>query len=158
MNDATSTTATTSDPQVEANLALIARFYECYASGDLDAMRSEVLASDVVWVIPGHHPLAGPKRGADEIVAYFAQLAKADFRADPITLAANHEYVIDLHRGWGTHGDATLDITWVLAYQIVEGRIAHVQNFAADQHAADLFFWTVWGDQLRPVPDRLLSA
>jgi uncharacterized protein len=151
-------TTAAGDPEVDANLSLVGRFYECYASGDLDAMRSEVLAADVVWVIPGHHPLAGAKHGADEIVAYFAQLARADFRAEPITLVANREYVIDLHRGWGHHGDASLDIIWVLAYRIIDGRIAHVQNFAADQHAADLFFWQVWGDQLRPIPERLISA
>lgn len=43
---------------------------------------------------------------------------------------------------------------WVLLYTIVDGRIAEVDNFAADQHAADAFFTKVWEPRLRPVPGR----
>jgi hypothetical protein len=63
--------------------------------------------------------------------------------------------VVDVHRGWGEHGDAKLDINWVLYYRIRGGKIAEVQNFAGDQHAADLFFWEVWVESLKPLPDRL---
>jgi hypothetical protein len=45
--------------------------------------------------------------------------------------------------------------TWVLYYRIRGGKIAEVQNVAGDQHAADLFFWEVWGESLKPLPDRL---
>lgn len=140
------------------NVALVQRFFAAYAANDFTTMREQILADDVTWRIPGHHPLAGVKRGADEIVAYFAQLPKARFQADPIVVAAEGDYVIDVHRGWADYEDATLDMSWVLVYRIEEGRIADVQNFAADQHAADLFFWRVWGDELKPVPDRLASS
>jgi hypothetical protein len=43
---------------------------------------------------------------------------------------------------------------WVLVYRIAAARIQEVINFAADQHAADLFFWEVWGDDLRPLPPK----
>jgi uncharacterized protein len=66
--------------------------------------------------------------------------------------------VIDVHRGWAAHGDASLDMEWVLVYRIAAGRIQEVINFAADQHAADLFFWEVWGDDLRPLPERLRNG
>jgi len=115
----------------------------------------EVLAGDVTWLIPGHHPLAGLKRGPDEIVAFFDQLAEADFQAEVISLSASEDWVVDVHRGWGEYGEAKLDMNWVLAYRIRDGKISEVQNFAADQHAADLFFWRVWGERLRPLPDRL---
>jgi ketosteroid isomerase-like protein len=127
-----------------ANVAVVQRFYEGYAGQDMEKIR-EVLAEDVTWLIPGHHPLAGLKRGADEIVAFFNQLA-------------NEDWVVDVHRGWGEYGEATLDMNWVLAYRIRDGKIAEVQNFAADQHAADLFFWRVWGNSLKPLPDRLADA
>jgi hypothetical protein len=47
---------------------------------------------------------------------------------------------------------------WVLVYRIAAGRIQEVINFAADQHAADLFFSEVSGDDLRPLPERLRNG
>lgn len=146
---------TATQPETVSALAVVQKFYACYAAGDLDTMKREVLSPDVEWIIPGHHPLAGTKRGAEEIVAYFNQLQKASFKAEVITLSTNGDYVVDVHRGWGEFGDAKVDMNWVLAYRVENGRITWVQNFAADQHAVDLFFWKVWGDQLKPIPERL---
>ncbi|MDQ3090475.1 MAG: nuclear transport factor 2 family protein [Actinomycetota bacterium] len=140
------------------NVALVQAFYEAYAAGDVDRMKREVLSSDVTWAIPGHHPLSGVKRGAQEIAAYFAQLPKANFQAEPLVIAAEGDYVIDVHRGWGSYQDATLDMHWVLVFRIEDGRIKEVENYAADQHAADLFFTRVWGEDLKPIPDRLCGA
>ena len=130
-------------------------FYEAYAANDVERMKCEMLASDVTWAIPGHHPLSGVKRGAEEIAAYFAQLPKANFRAEPLVIATEGDYVIDVHRGWASYGDATLDMHWVLVYRIEGGRIAEVENYAGDQHAAALFFTRVWGEDLKPIPERL---
>ncbi len=140
------------------NVALVQAFYEAYAAGDVDRMKREVLSSDVTWAIPGHHPLSGVKRGAQEIAAYFAQLPKANFQAEPLVIAAEGDYVIDVHRGWGSCQDVTLDMHWVLVFRIEDGRIKEVENYAADQHAADLFFTRVWGEDLKPIPDRLRGA
>ena len=46
----------------DQNMAVVRRFYEGYAAGDLVKIK-ETLADDVTWLIPGHHPLAGLKRG-----------------------------------------------------------------------------------------------
>jgi hypothetical protein len=67
-------------------------------------------------------------------------------------IVADGDYVIDHHRGWSDVGGG-LDITWCLVFKFEGGRIKEVTNFAADQHKADLFFWSVY--QLRPIPDRL---
>jgi ketosteroid isomerase-like protein len=129
------------------NIALVQRFFAAYADHDLEAMRNEILAPDVTWSIPGHHPLAGIKRGVGEILAYFAELPHANFQAEPIVIAADGDYVVDVHRGWAAYEDASLDMHWVLVYRVEQGRIKQVENFAADQHAADAFFWHVWGDE-----------
>ena len=141
----------------EENKEVVQRFYAAYEADDLDGIRA-TLAEDVAWTIPGHHPLSGTKRGADEIIAYFGQLQRASFQAEVVALTAHDDWVIDLHRGWGSVDDREIDMRWVLAYRIQAGRIAEVQNFAADQHAADIFFWEVWGDELRPIPDRLRAG
>jgi hypothetical protein len=141
----------------DQNVAVVARFFELYAARDTESMREEVLAPDVTWLIPGHHPLAGLKRGVDEIMAYFDIITEAGFKAEPLVLAAADDWVIDVHRGFAETDVAAIDINWVLAYRIRDGRIAEVQNFAGDQHKADLFFWTVWGDRLKPVQERLVG-
>lgn len=146
--------ANTNASQDHPNVAIVKRYYEAYGKRDLATIR-EVLAPDIVWRIPGHHPLSGPKRGPDEVVAFFNQLAKANFKAEVLFLGGNDEYVVDCHRGYGAAGNNKLDILWCLLFRIQNGRIAEVTNFAGDQHAADAFFWSVY--QLKPVPDRLAT-
>jgi uncharacterized protein len=115
-------------------------------------MKRELLAADVTWGDSRPPPAVRVKRGAEEIAAYFARLQKANFQAEPLVTAAQGDYVIDVHRGWPSYDDATLDTHWVLVYRIEAGRIAEVENYAADQHAADLFFTRVWGEDLKPIP------
>jgi len=139
-----------------AAVKLVQRFYECYTTGDLQALKDEVLAPDVVWHIPGRHPLSGPKHGAEEIVAFFSQLARANMQAEVLYLAGDDSHAVDVHRGWGATETAAMDMTWVLYYRIEDGRIVEVTNFAADQAQADNFFWATY--QLAPVPQRLATT
>lgn len=133
------------------NVALIRRYYLAYASGDPNALRP-FFAPDIQWRIPGHHPLAGVKSGIDEVLAFFGALAVAGFRAEPMFLAADGDWVVDLHRGWST-SPTGLDILWALAFRVADGRIVEAINFAADQHSADAYFWQNF--PLVPLPGRL---
>lgn len=137
--------------QKHPNLLIIERFFAAYGAKDVGAVR-EVLAPDVVWRIPGHHPLSGPKHGVDEVLAFFDQLAQADMKAEPYAQAVTDDYVLDFHRGWSDAG-ARMDTTWCLAFRFVGCRIQEVTNLCADQHAADAFFWSVY--RLKPIPGRL---
>lgn len=97
--------------------------YPAYAIYDLDGVRA-VLTSDIEWTIPGHHALSGTKRGVEEVAAFFTQLGKAGFQAEPLFLGANEEYVVDIHRGWTTEGTG----------QVAEGKVDRVINLSGDQH------------------------
>lgn len=143
----------TAAPAEHPNVRLIKDYYAAYGSGDVTALR-RFFADDIRWTIPGHHPLSGTKVGVEEVLAFFARLAEAGFRAEPIFLAADGEWVVDLHRGWSTTPEG-LDITWALAFRIRARRIVEAVNFAADQHAADRFFWRAY--PLAPIPDRLAT-
>jgi len=135
------------------NVRLIRDYYKVYATGDLDAL-SRFFAFDIRWTIPGHHPLRGTKKGQKEVLAFFRELGRAGFRAEAVFLAADGDWVVDLHRGWSTKPKG-LDIMWALAFRIRGGKIAEAINFAADQHAADAFFWRHY--PLASLPDRLAS-
>ncbi len=130
--------------------ALLGAARAAYAAGDLNALR-RFFARDVRWTIPGHHPLSGTKQGVDEVLAFFEALGRAGFRAELYALAADGDWVIDLHRGWSTTPEG-LDLTWVLAFRVRGRKIVEAVNFAGDQHAADAYFWRVF--PLAPLPGR----
>ena len=137
------------DPKLEA----IDAFFAAYASYDLDRMR-KVLADDIEWTIPGHHPLSGTKRGVEEVAAFFTQLGKAGFQADPLFLETNDEYVVDIHRGWTTEGVGQVDTLWALVWHFnADGKVDRVVNLSGDQHQMDAFVWSNY--PLAPIPARL---
>ena len=121
------------------SLKLVQKMFDAYAKGDTEALK-EVVAEDVEWHIPGRHPLAGTKRGLDELGEFFKALHGAGFKAEVMILAANDNYVIDAHRGWSNTGQGDVDLNWVLLYQIIDGKIKRIQNFSGDQYVSDEFF------------------
>jgi hypothetical protein len=113
-----------------------------------------VLADDVAWTIPGHHPLSGTKRGIAEVLSFFDQLATVGFMAEPIFLRASDEYVVNIHRGWPTKGTGQVDTTWALVWHFrPDGKVDRVVNLSGDQHQMDAFIWANF--DLKPLPDRL---
>lgn len=140
---------TTGAQKVEA----ITEFFAAYAAYDLDRMRG-VLTDDIEWTIPGHHPLSGTKRGVEEVAAFFSQLAKAGFQAEPLFLESNDDYVVDIHRGWSTEGTGKVDTMWALVWHFtLEGKVDRVTNLSGDQHQMDTYIWNNF--TLAPLPDRL---
>ncbi|MFO1371481.1 MAG: nuclear transport factor 2 family protein [Candidatus Competibacteraceae bacterium] len=152
------------------NVALVQRMYECFNRNDLDPIRNEIFAPDLVWNLPGRNPLSGTKNGANEVIAFFAQLVKANIQVtldpqnDPSTGidTFGENTVVEVHRGRGTatvrdasgnESQVTLNALNCTHYHIRNGRIAQVQVYMSDQHAADNFFNAVY--RLKPIPDRL---
>ena len=119
------------------------------------------------------NPLSGTEHGTEEVLAFFAQLLRANIRvtldpaADPATGidTFGESTVVEVHRGQGqtTTRDAsgnevtaTLNALNCTHYRIRDGRIAQVQVYISDQHTVDTFFWAVY--QLKPIPDRLAQT
>ncbi|MBF2002596.1 MAG: nuclear transport factor 2 family protein [Synechococcales cyanobacterium C42_A2020_086] len=138
---------------VHPTIATIQRFFDAYNRGEMEIVR-EIAAPDIVWRIPGHHPLAGPKQGVDEVVAFLQALGRSQFRSEVLYIGDNDDYVVDVHRGYSNlEGQDNIDQLWALMFRFENGRIKEVVNFPSDQHAADAFFWQVY--QLKPIPERL---
>ena len=151
-------------------VALGQRMYECFNRDDLNTIRNEIFARDLVWNLPGHNPVAGTKHGAEEVLAFFAALRRANIQVildpqnDPATGidAWGQNTVVEVHRGRstttvrdasGNEQQLTLNALNCTHYNIRDGRIANVQVYMSDQHAADTFFNAVY--QLKPIPDWL---
>lgn len=144
------------DPQEDQNIKVIRDDYAAYATGNPEAVRP-YLAQDVVWRIPGHHPLAGEKRGQDEVIAFFRGLAKGKFKAEPLFFKAQGDLVVDVHRGWSNVGiGPEVDQLYALMFRMRGGKIVEAQNFLTDMYASDAFFWAQY--PLKPLPERLADT
>ena len=136
------------------NLDIVVRMYDCFNKADLDTIRNEIFAPDILWNLPGHHPLGGPKRGAEEVLAFFHELNKSNIQVTLVNIDAwGDETVVEVHRGQGKSGNAVLDALNCTHYHIKDGKIDHVQVYMSDQYAADSFFWAIFN--LKPIPERL---
>jgi uncharacterized protein len=153
-----------------ANMTLVTRMYDCFNRDDMETIRREIFSPNLIWNLPGHHPLAGTKNGPDEVLAFFAALRRANIQvtldpaADPATGidTFGDSTVVEVHRGRGevTVADVSgapttyrLNALNCTHYHISNGRIDRVQVYISDQHTVDQFFNAVY--QLKPIPDRL---
>jgi ketosteroid isomerase-like protein len=139
------------------NVKVVEEMYNCFARGDMESLKREVFAQNLVWHLPGRHPLAGDKKSPDEVIAFFGQLIKSNITVDLVSIDGTDTAVYEVHRGY-TPKDRPgvgLDALNCTVYQIRDGKIAEVQVFLSDQHAADNFFNANY--QLKPIPDRLAS-
>ena len=137
----------------DANIKVVQDFFAAYGANDLEGIAA-VMDENVQWHIPGRHPLSGTKNGREEVLAFFAQLGAAGFKAEPIYFGADEKHVVDIHRGWSNaEGKPNVDTIWALLYRIENGKIVEATNLSADQDAANHFFWSQY--RLAPVPQRL---
>ena len=138
------------------NVALVERMYELFNKGDLETVKREVFAPDVVWNLPGRSPVGGTKNGPDEIVAFFGGLVRSGIKVELSHIDAwGEDTVVEVHRGYGESNGASLNALNCTHYRIENDRIKQVQVYLSDQYGADNFFWAAI--DLRPIPDRWAS-
>jgi uncharacterized protein len=143
-------------PETDANIALIGDYYTAYATGDPEAVRP-FLDPDVLWRIPGHHPLAGDKHGPDEVIAFFTRLSEGGFQAEPVFLGAQDDLVVDVHRGWSAAASGPqIDQLYAIMFRIRNQRIVEAQNLLTDMYQSDAFYWAHY--PLKPLPGRLAGS
>ena len=131
--------------QTHPNLSLINDFFTAYGSNDLNGIK-KVLAEDIKWHIPGEHPLSGTKIGIDEVLDFFKNLSKGAFKAEPIVMGVNDNYVIDCHRNWSNlENPDNLNAMSCLLWRIENKKIKEVHNFPENQKDVDTFFKKLYG-------------
>jgi uncharacterized protein len=133
---------------------LIEKMYDCFNRGDLETLRNEVFASDMVWRLPSRHPLGGIYRGVDQVLAFFAAMGPA-FQVDVERIDTfGDDALIEVHTFHGrTESGVTLEGQNCIRYTVKDGKLAEAQVFTSDQYGLDNFFWAAY--QLAPIPTRL---
>lgn len=136
------------------SMAVVERMYECFGKGDMGTLKSDVFAADIVWSLPGHHPLSGDKKGADEVIAFFGALMQSGVNVDGAKFGTiGDDQVVETHHGHGTVNDRPYLFPTCSVYTIKDNKIQHVQVYTADQHGVDDYFWQA--NALKALPDRL---
>jgi uncharacterized protein len=110
-----------------------------YAGGP-EAPLTELLAADVVWVVPGRNAIAGTYRGRDEVMAYFARRrdqASKSFRMHPGEVLVGHDHIAVLTDGTATIGGREHRWSTVGLYRVRDGRIASCHLLPLDPAAFD---------------------
>ncbi len=125
------------------NVALFRSAHEAFERGDMEAMRSW-FADDFVWHEPGHNPLTGDYRGADEVFGLFDRIAKktdGHFDTHLEGVLANDEYLVALLHLRAQSGAKKIDMRRVNVYRMSpDGRVAERWGYVGDQTAYDDLF------------------
>ncbi|WP_306210647.1 nuclear transport factor 2 family protein [Actinoplanes sp. RD1] len=139
-----------------SNTDLVLKMYDYFGKGDMDAIRAEVFHPEITWAMPGHHPLSGLMKGADEVIAFFADLFKAGIQVDNVHFGELDDgTVVEKHTGHGTSEGVDYIFPTCTSYGIEDGKIRAVQVHTADQHGVDRYMWSRF--ELKGVGERLAA-
>lgn len=136
------------------NVKIILKMYEYFGTGRLDLIAEELMDPQIVWRVPGHHPLAGEHRGPAQVMAFLGGIV-----ASGVVFTDSHfgelddGTVAERHQGEATLDGVAIELPTVTTYEIRDGRIATVQVHPANQHDLDRYMWAVAA--LKPIGERL---
>jgi ketosteroid isomerase-like protein len=140
--------------EVTGPQATVDRMYQCFGAGDMETLKTDVFAPDIEWALPGHHPLSGVKKGADEVIAFFGALLQSGVNVDNVSFGTiGDDRVVETHSGHGNVEGRDYLFPTCSVYTIRDGKIQHVQVYTADQHGVDDYFWKA--NALKTIPGRL---
>jgi ketosteroid isomerase-like protein len=104
------------------------RAADAFPARDLRALEL-LIADDVVWHVPGNHPMAGDDRGCDALLAWLQRVADRGFWIQEHDVFGNDEHVCALsYMGAQTEG---VD---------VRTRVVRVSNFRDGRQAERWFY------------------
>ncbi|PRX97086.1 nuclear transport factor 2 family protein [Allonocardiopsis opalescens] len=142
---------------VSSNIDVVRRMYAAFHARDLDQLRNDVFANDIVWYMPGQHPLSGRHDGIDAVMAFNAALAKAGIVVDNIHLGELDDgTVVEKHTGHGHSQGVDYIFPTCTSYRVQDGKIVEVRVHTNDPHAVNEYMWAQY--QLRSLPDRLADG
>ena len=124
------------------HLAVFGRIYDAFTDGDLDSLAA-MFEEEVVWHTPGRNFLAGDYEGRDAVLASFVEefdLSHGSYRVHVHDVLANDQHIVALLRATASRNERTLDMNYVLVFEMRDGRVAEAWESWADQRTLDQFW------------------
>jgi ketosteroid isomerase-like protein len=124
------------------HLDVFGRIYDAFTDGDLDSLAA-MFDEEVVWHTPGRNPLAGDYEGRDAVLASFVEefdLSHGSYRVHVHDVLADDRHIVALLRATASRDERTLDMNYVLVFEMKDGRVAEAWESWADQRTLDEFW------------------
>ena len=130
-----------------SNQEIVDKYFEAYGKHDMNAIR-EVMAENVTWYFPGQHPLAGVKKGIEEVIAFYDRVGKIMSKSNPktekIMVAEKDNHLIEcIHSKTNRDDGNNLDHQACVLWTFQDGKIIEGRHFFADQEAVNRYFTAV---------------
>jgi ketosteroid isomerase-like protein len=127
-----------------ANAERLRKGYEAFASGDLDALRNEFFAPEIVFHVGGDNRLSGTYDGVDEVFRFFGELMGAtggSFKLEIHDVVANDEHAVGLVRTSAERDGKRLDQNVAHIFHInADGKVTENWTLSENTRVADEFF------------------
>jgi ketosteroid isomerase-like protein len=127
----------------QSNAEAIRKGYEAFSRGDMDALRNDLFAADIVWHQGGRNQTAGDFRGPDEVIGLFGklfQLTDGTFRAEVHDLLASDDHVVVLAAIHAARAGKTLqngNYSHICHFR--DGKLSEAWIVNVDQYGVDEF-------------------
>lgn len=127
----------TADAHIESNV--LSRLHRAFNERDAEAARG-LLAEDVVWHVPGRHPMAGTMTGRDQVwERYLAPIWDSPARVEDHAGLHHpaHDHVAVLHEVVHDFGDGERRLRGLEVARVRGGQVAERWEFEQDQEQVD---------------------
>jgi len=117
-------------PAKHPNAEVFEHVYDCFTSGDMDAL-AELIAPDVVWRVPGDNLISGTYTSRDGIFGCFSkifELSGGSYQPQLLDILADDTYTVALLHANARHGEEMLDQDYAFIMRIRNGQIAELQE------------------------------
>jgi uncharacterized protein len=127
----------------EQNVDVVNRLISAYAEADIAAI-DQLLTDDVVFHVPGRHPLSGTYVGKAEVFGYMGQIAalsesaKGGFEVHSVT--GDDEHAVSLMTGTIEHDGVRFVRPTVHVFHVNGARVTEFWEASLAQHAEDQFW------------------
>lgn len=129
------------------NQDIVNKFFEAYKVHDMDAIKM-VMSENVTWIFLGQHPLAGIKKGVNEVIDFFDAMGKimmqSNIKMEKLIESENDHYFIECQHSATNRDDGNnLDHFSAVLWTIENGKIIEGRHFFSDQQAVNKYFSAV---------------
>jgi ketosteroid isomerase-like protein len=115
------------------------RTADAFRARDFDTLRS-LIADDVVWHVPGRHPMAGEIRGLDALVAFLSRLNGLGFTLREHDVLGNDDHVCALSYMGARRPGVDIEIRVLSVFHFRDGRQLERWLYPEDLEAWDAIF------------------
>jgi ketosteroid isomerase-like protein len=121
------------------NAAAYRRTADAFRKRDLHALAT-LLADDVVWHVPGDHPMAGDVQGREKLLEWLADVAKIGFWLREHAVFGDGEHVCALSVMGAKRTDIDVETRVVSIFHFRDGRQSERWFYPEDNEAWDAMF------------------